>query len=274
MLKISQFARFGMVSVKALRFYDELGLLRPAQIDEETGYRNYRVEQLKRLNQILALKDLGFSLEQVKSILETGLGSDQIRLLLAQKQAELEEEFAMIGDRLERVRVRLRQLEQEGEMPEYEVVLKRVEPIRVASVRGVIPSMDLVTPTLIRLYDEVISHINAEGGRFAGPALDLWHEMGMKETDINVEAAMPISGELADGERVKVSTLPAVESMACVILHGDFSGMGKAHATVNEWIHANGYKHSGPGREVYLHYDRNGDTSQFVTEIQYPVEKV
>ena len=274
MLKISQFARFGMVSVKALRFYDELGLLRPAQIDEETGYRNYRVEQLKRLNQILALKDLGFSLEQVKSILETGLGSDQIRLLLAQKQAELEEEFAMIGDRLKRVRVRLRQLEQEGEMPEYEVVLKRVEPIRVASVRGVIPSMDLVTPTLIRLYDEVISHINAEGGRFAGPALDLWHEMGMKETDINVEAAMPISGELADGERVKVSTLPAVESMACVILHGDFSGMGKAHATVNEWIHANGYKHSGPGREVYLHYDRNGDTSQFVTEIQYPVEKV
>lgn len=274
MLKISQFARFGMVSVKALRFYDELGLLRPAQIDEETGYRNYRVEQLKRLNQILALKDLGFSLEQVKSILETGLGSDQIRLLLAQKQAELEEEFAMIGDRLERVRVRLRQLEQEGEMPEYEVVLKRVEPIRVASVRGVIPSMDLVTPTLNRLYDEVISHINVEGGRFAGPALDLWHEMGMKETDINVEAAMPISGELADGERVKVSTLPAVESMACVILHGDFSGMGKAHAAVNEWIHANGYKHSGPGREVYLHYDRNGDTSQFVTEIQYPVEKV
>lgn len=273
MLKISQFARFGMVSVKALRFYDELGLLRPAQIDEETGYRNYRVEQLKRLNQILALKDLGFSLEQVKSILETGLGSDQIRLLLAQKQAELELEFARIGDRLERVRVRLRQLEQEGEMPEYEVVLKRVEPIRVASVRGVIPSMDLVTPTLNRLFDEVVSHINANGEKFAGPGLDLWHEMGMKETDINVEAAIPISGELADGERVKVSTLPAVDSMACVILHGDFSGMGKAHGAVNEWIRANGYKHSGPGREVYLHYDRNGDTSQFVTEIQYPVEK-
>jgi DNA-binding transcriptional MerR regulator len=65
MLKIGDFSRLSLASVKALRYYDELGLLRPARVDELTGYRYYSASQLTRLNRILVLKDLGLSLQQI-----------------------------------------------------------------------------------------------------------------------------------------------------------------------------------------------------------------
>jgi len=67
MLKIGDFARLGQVSVRMLRNYDELGLLTPAHIDQWTSYRSYTADQLARLNRIVALKGLGFSLEAVGS---------------------------------------------------------------------------------------------------------------------------------------------------------------------------------------------------------------
>ena len=259
MLKISQFAHIGMVSIKTLRYYDEQGLLQPPFVDEFSGYRYYEASQLAQLNSILSLKDLGFSLEQVRAVFKTGMEARQIRLLLGQKEEELVE----IN----------RELEEDGKMPDYEVVVKRVEAVRVASVMDMIPSFAVVNATFNRLFDEVIAYINANGGRFAGPALDLWLDAEMKDSDMNVQAAMPVAGDLPESERIKVLTLPAIETMACAIHHGDFSNIKSAHVAVHDWVNANGYNIAGPCREVYLTYDRNGDPAQYVTEIQYPIAK-
>ena len=273
MLKIGQFARIGMVTVKTLRFYDEEGLLQPVIVDEFSGYRFYSASQLVRLNSILALKDLGFSLEQVKSVLDSGREAGLIRTLLTQKEEELTRLREDLAERLLRVRVRLKQLEEEGEMPDFEVVVKRVDALRVVSVKDVIPSFDEVSVTFNRLFDEVIDHINKNGGKFAGPAFDLWLDTDMKDHDMSVQAGIPIDGNLPETDRLKLETLPTVENMACVIMHGDFSNIQKAHGAVHEWIHANNYQISGPCREVYLQYERHGDPSQYVTEIQYPISK-
>src|SRR5438046_710646 len=117
MLKISHFARIGRVSIKTLRYYDSVGLLKPARVDDLTGYRYYTSEQLPRLHHILALKDLGFSLQQIAEALRAGLAPGELQHLLCKKQAELEQRVREEQARLERVRARLRQIEQEGMRP-------------------------------------------------------------------------------------------------------------------------------------------------------------
>ncbi len=114
MYKIGEFAKAGQVTVKALRYYARLGLLRPGWVDRFSGYRYYTDDQLQRLNRILALKELGFSLEQVKLLLDENLQIDQLRNMLKMKQGELARQMEVERCRLEKVEERLHQIEHEG----------------------------------------------------------------------------------------------------------------------------------------------------------------
>jgi DNA-binding transcriptional MerR regulator len=89
MLKIGEFSKFGQVSVKTSRYYDSLGLLTPQMIDPITGDRYYSFDLLPRLNRILALKEFGFSLEQIDQLLNNDLTAEQLRGMLRLKQAEI-----------------------------------------------------------------------------------------------------------------------------------------------------------------------------------------
>src|SRR5688572_13818303 len=119
MLKIGDFSRISQVTVKALRYYDEIGLLRPVHVDDFTGYRYYAVDQLPRLNRILALKELGFTLEQIAAALSEGVTAEQLRGMLRLKRAEIQQRMQEEQDLLGRVEVRLQQIEQEGTMSAY-----------------------------------------------------------------------------------------------------------------------------------------------------------
>ena len=117
MLKIGDFSRLGQVSVRTLHHYDQRGLLKPAEIDDGSGYRFYSVDQLPRLNRILALKDLGFSLDQIGHLVEGNFPAERLRGMLTLKQAEIERQLTEGRARLARVEARLRQIENEGESP-------------------------------------------------------------------------------------------------------------------------------------------------------------
>jgi DNA-binding transcriptional MerR regulator len=271
--RIGEFSRLSLVSVKALRYYDELGLLKPARVDEWTGYRYYSTNQLARLNRVLVLKDMGLSLEQIALLLDNEPTPDQIRGMLRLKQAEISQQLIEGQARLQRIEAWLQAFEKEAIMPAYDVILKSVAPLRVASIRGVAPSMEQIGPTLDRLFDQVVGYISQHGATPVGPGITLYHTVGSSETDISVEACMPFNGSLNNGEQVKVSELPAVETMASVIHHGPFSTLSQAYSAILSWIEANGYRVSGPNRELNLEYERGGDQSKYVSEIQFPVEK-
>ena len=273
MFKIGDFSRLSMVSVKALRYYDERGLLRPARVDEETGYRYYSASQLMRLNRILALKDMGLSLEQVALLLDQEPSPDQIRGMLRLKQIELHQQLIEGQARLIRIEAWLHAFEQEVTMPAYDVILKKVEPIRVAQSRGTAPDMEQIGPTLDRLFDQTFTYISQHGASVTGPAVTVYYDPEFRERDVNVGACMPIGGPLSDGEQVKVVELPAFETVASVIHHGSFSTISQAYNAILKWIEANGYHITGPTRELNLEYERGGDQSRFVTEVQFPVEK-
>src|SRR5215216_1294862 len=103
MIRIGDFSKLSRVSVKTLRFYDEMCLLKPIEVDRITGYRYYEFDQLPRQHRILALKDLGFSLEEIGRLLEGDLSTEQMRGMLKLRQAEIRQ----------RVELWLRQIEQE-----------------------------------------------------------------------------------------------------------------------------------------------------------------
>ena len=273
MFKIGDFSKLSMVSVKALRYYDERGLLKPAWVDACTGYRYYSASQLSRLNRILVMKDMGLSLEQIALLLDKELTPDQIRGMLQIKQIELQQQLIEGQAQLTRIEAWLQAFEQEATMPAYDVVLKNVAPLQVAQIRGIAPTFEQLGPTLNHLFDQVMEYINQQGATCVGPATTLYYDSEFCDRDIHVGACMPFNGSLRDSEQVKVETLPAVEMMASVIHHGSFSTMNQAYNAILKWIETNGYQICGPNRELNLEYERGGDQSKFVTKLQFPVTK-
>ena len=275
MLKISDFSKLSLVSVKALRYYDERGLLKPARVDPSTGYRFYSASQLTRLNRILAMKDMGLDLSQIALLLDQEPTPDQIRGMLRLKQVELHQQLEEGQARLARIEAWLQAFEQEATMPAYDVVIKSVVALRVAQARGVAPKMEQpeLGITLGRLFAEVMGSITQQGATIVGPGITLYYDLEYREREISVGACLAFEGSLFESEQVKVVELPAVETMASVIHHGSFSTMHQAYNAILPWIEANGYHISGPNRELNLEFESGGDESTFVTEIQFPVEK-
>jgi len=270
MLKIGDFAKLTRLSVQTLRYYDELGLLKPVEVDRYSGYRYYAYDQLPRLNRVLALKDLGLSLEQVAQVLAEDLPAAELRGMLRLKKAELHEHVQDELARLERVEARLRQIEQENTMPNYDIVLKKVEPIRVAGVRDFIPAY----PQQGHLWDELETYLQQQKVAPSGACFTIYHA---DEPRIDAEVCEPLSSAMPDGGRVKVHSLPGVEMAASVVHHGPFTTIGEAYQAIGKWIEVNGYRCIGPVREIYLREpQRPGDQNdaETVTEVQFPVEKV
>ncbi len=283
MLKIGEFAWLSQVTVETLRHYDRLGLLKPDHLDQFTGYRYYSLAQLPRLNRILALKDLGLSLEEVARMLYQQVKPDEIRSILASQQAELEREIQEAQRRLARVDARLRQIDMEGKMPEHEVLLKTIEAQWLASRREKIANwdQDVFGPTLTRMFGEVGECLEQQGVERVGAGFALYHEnqfihISASRQDPDVEAALPIAKPIAESHLVKVRQLPKTE-VAYVVHHGSFGGLSLARQAIFAWIEANGYRRAGPIREVYLHFDpdhqANQDSPRHITEVQFPVEK-
>jgi DNA-binding transcriptional MerR regulator len=134
LLKIGEFSQISQVPIKTLRYYDEIGLFCPACTDSETGYRYYSVEQLARVHQIMALKDIGLSLEQITALINENLSTEQIRGMLRLKKSEIQEQVQDAERALSLVEFRLRMIEAEDNFPELPVVLKPLESLQVLSI--------------------------------------------------------------------------------------------------------------------------------------------
>ncbi len=269
MIKIGDFSKISQVTVKALRYYDEVGLLKPVEVDRYTGYRYYTFEQLTRLNRILALKDLGFSLEEISRLLEQSLPVAELRGMLRMKQSELREHVRAEMERLERVENRLKQLEKENMMSNYDIVVKKIEPVLVAGVRDVIPCY----PEQGHLWDKLETYLRLKGGIPTGPCFTLYHA---DEPEIDAEVCEPLNSPVPAGGAVQVHELPAVEQMASVIHHGPFTTLGEAYGALIHWSEENGYRITGPAREIYLKTPAipgNQNDPNTVTEVQFPIQK-
>jgi effector-binding domain-containing protein len=270
MFKIGDFSRLSRISVKALRYYDEIGLLKPVRVDEFTGYRYYSADQFPRLNYIVALKDTGLSLEEIATLINNSLDPAQMRDIFILTQAELRQRLQEEQKRLEQVENLLKQIEKEGKMPDYKVVVKKVEPQIVASMRGILPAYGEVG----QFYGEIFKHL-AKKMIFkpSAPTMLICYDNEYKEKDVDVEVCVPIKKSIPGSDKVKVYELPEIEA-ACIIHKGPYEKFSEAYGALMAWTEKTGYQVAGPSRELYITspYDTK-DTSKYVTEIQFPVQK-
>jgi DNA-binding transcriptional MerR regulator len=265
--KIGDFSRLSQVSVKALRYYDEMGLLKPRQVDETTGYRYYSADQLPLMNRILALKDLGLNLDQIAKVLQEELSPEQLRGMLRLKQAEIQQRMQVDALLLARMEIRLKQIEQEGHVPDHEVAIKKLPPQTIMSVRKVIPNYASVT----QLWDILCPLFDSKGIRVAGPPFEICHDQEYREHDVDVELGVPLAQPAEPVDGTIVRELPGIETAACLVHQGPYEGLMQAYQTLGAWIQAHGYRISGPSREIYLSGPESGSPDSYVTEIQMPV---
>jgi DNA-binding transcriptional MerR regulator len=269
-LKIGEFARVNQVSVATLRYYDQCGLLKPTELDPETGYRYYALDQLPRLNRILALKDLGFPLDQIARLLEEDLSLEQLQGMFKLKQVQTQQMIDTEQIRLTRIAARLRQIEQEGKMPTYEVLLKQIDAVLVASFRGILP----VDRGFNQSYDNVAAYLDQQHVQSGLPTLLLWSRSEQRDDGlyIDMETALPLSTPLPGNEQIIVRTLPG--SLVAYAIHtGDDLSLGQAFAALYRWLKDNRYQIVGPVRQVRLRYGERMNPNQYVTEVQFPVAK-
>jgi DNA-binding transcriptional MerR regulator len=277
MIKIGEFSRLVHVSVPTLRYYDQVGLLKPVEIDRFSGYRYYSTSQLPRLHRILALKGLGFSLEQIAKVLDEGLTPEQMRGMLRLRHAQISQQLVEVQSQLVEVEARLRQIEREEQLSTYDVILKNVEPLLVASVRTVLPNHSAVGALFGEVYEALAPYVSEALGPHpeeGGQTLVLWYDTEYKEQAVDGAAAFMLRCRVPESGRVKVHELPAA-TMAAAVHHGSYNTIGEAHEAILTWIEANGYRIVGPDRELNLYHTMpiRLDDPSYVTELQYPVEK-
>lgn len=171
MFTIGDFARHGRVSVRMLRHYDAIGLLRPAHVDQSSGYRFYEAAQLSRLNRIVALKGLGFTLQQVRTILDEDISVEELRGMLRLRRAELQAALAEAASGLAQIEARLRSIENEGSMPQDDVVIRQLPAVQLAELSAMATSFSPgeTGPLIGRLFDELRLRLSSAGVAAAGP---------------------------------------------------------------------------------------------------------
>ncbi|MEU9111578.1 MerR family transcriptional regulator [Streptomyces sp. NPDC048483] len=272
MFTIGDFARHGRVSVRMLRHYDATGLLRPAHVDPATGYRYYTAAQLARLNRVIALKDLGFTLQQVRDIVEEKVTTEELRGMLRLRRAELETAMVAAGARLVQVETRLRAIESEGHMPMNDVVIKSVPAMRVAELTATAASFEPadIGPVIGPLYDELFQRLDAAGITPTGPGVASYEDSPEGEGRIRVHAAVQVSAPLQEGA-VRILDLPPLDQAATLVHRGSMDAVLPTAQALARWIDGNGYRSAGYPREINLECPENRDN--WVTELQAPVTR-
>ncbi|MEU1503681.1 MerR family transcriptional regulator [Kitasatospora sp. NPDC005748] len=276
MFNIGDFAKHGRVSVRMLRHYDAIGLLHPARVDPVSGYRSYEAAQLARLNRVIALKDLGFTLQQVRAVLDERVDAAELRGMLRLRQAELAAAMAADAQRLARVEARLRTIESEGTMPAQDVVVKRVPSVRVAELSAVAAGYEPedIGPVIGPLFQELCRRLAEAGVAEAGPSVARYEDIPEGDGAVLIRVAVPVGATVSGAAEhgFEVVDLPEIPEAATIVHRGSMDDALGAFQTLARFIDENGYRSTGYARELYL--ECPDAPADWVTEFQEPVVRL
>jgi DNA-binding transcriptional MerR regulator len=266
---IGEFGRLGGVSIRTLRHYDEIGLLPPAEVDPVTGYRSYSAKQLRQLNRIVALKDLGLTLGQIRQLLD-GITADELRGMLLLRRAELERQLQRQRHHLLGVEARLRHIAQEDDMPADDIVVKHVPPLGVVAIADI--AQGWATAELVPAVNRARVKFDQLGistlVKVSGPFM-LFYEQP-DDHEVTVHVALPVAEEPAQlPSPAQYRVLPGIEAAAAVRSGLAASIYPMVFQDLVAWVRAHGYEPHPPGRDIWINeVDDISEADQQVFESQ------
>ena len=268
MLKIGTFSKLSRISIRMLRHYDEIGLLRPTETDPETGYRYYRASQLREAGRIQALRDMGFGLASIAVLLEIR-DPAELERAFRQRSVELKAEINEAAYRLRLLDTAAQRLRKDGKTMDMNVTVKTIPARKAACLRMTLPSYDAEG-----MAWDILMRETAEQNLIPDdPCLCCvaFYDDEYKEADVDVEVQKTVKGDYRDTEHVRFCELPPVK-VASAVYNGSYAGLDEAMRGVAEWVSGNGYSIPAPIFCIYhVSPHETEDETKFVTEICYPI---
>lgn len=272
MFRIGEFSKFVRVSARMLRHYDKCGLFQPAEIDKMTGYRFYSAKQIPMLNQIIALRDNGFTVDEISEFLNHTDNSIYVEAMLKKKKAQVQEAILAETQKLERLSKMINDVKEERFGVMYDISIKEVPQIKVLSLRETIGDYSREYELWEKLYSIISEHKIKCSHK--GEIYSIYHDPEHKEQDVDMEVAIPYDGAPMNDVGIVFKTLVGIPCAATATYAGAYEEISSAMAALAEWIEENGYTVVGNMRGKGIRHPGNEQNPQnYLTEIQIPVEK-
>ncbi len=273
MFTVGEFSTLAQVSKRLLRYYDEIGLLIPVEVDPVTRYRYYSAEQMLDLNRILALKELGLSLDQIRQMLANEVSTKEMQGMLLLKRAEAEQTMQAELKRLRNIESRLQAIRNVETKQPLNVVIKEAPAQSVLNVRTIVDSFEEGLEIFSQIRQALpedkygLLYCICHNGDYVDYDLDL--EMGAI-VDMKQHAPVQLNGDL----QLCPGELPAAKTMATIVVKGALETIHTGYIEIGLWAENTGYHPAGIPRELTLQMASEADGSDLITEIQFPVEPV
>ena len=276
MFRIGEFSKIAQTPVSQLRYYDQIGLFQPEHTDQFTGYRYYQASQLPDLNRILAMKELGLTLEQIQHLVMDNVSAEEIRGMLSLKKAQVEQELHAQVERLRYIEARLRQVEQDGAMSLDDIVIKELPTQPFYSFRSTLSDVREAIGHRVEISRLLPGYIPQKK---LGHFMAMLHEDAFTIENTDVEMGFLLNDvideslKLSSGHMLSVRMLPHVEMAACVARVGGFENGYDSYGAVGRWLEVNNYQLAGPIREVFIVQAPPERMEEMVCEIQFPLTR-
>lgn len=268
-LKIGEFSKMMQVTVKTLRYYEQKGLLLPYEVDEWTGYRYYSIYQMQRLNIIRGLQQQGFTLEEIKELLEDGEQMPSIDQL-TQKIEETEHQLQLLIKRRSQL---LKWLDSHKQIKTMEKVsIQSLPEIIVASHREIIPNYDALGALCVNKIGPEMQRLGCKCPP-PGYCFTIEHNKEYRSTDLDIEYCEQVEEMGKDSNIIQFKHLPAVEKALCIKHIGGYERFHESFAEAFRYMEEKGYKPVGHTRICYIDGVWNKDNpEQWLSIIQIPIE--
>lgn len=266
MFRIGEFSKLSQVSVRMLRYYDEVGLLKPAYVQEETGYRLYNTAQIEQVNRIVFLRNTGFSVEEIKELIAEW-SSNKVKEALERRCDEIKIHIKEQEEHLGLIKTALKDLEEEKEQLSSQVIVKSVPSYNVFSLRRQVENYFCESSIWIALGQEVTRRKLPMDERTS--CFTIYHplEEGSPYVDIEV-CAVCKEPTYSEGE-FSYRQVEAVERAASVMVYGPFENINGVYQKVAKWLEENSqYTLTGESRQISHRGPQNeSDEMKYVTEL-------
>lgn len=270
MFKIGEFSRLTKVSVRMLRYYDGIGLFKPEVVDQFTGYRLYSASQIPELQKIILLRDMGFHVTEIASMLASWEPMAVTEALEAKRQEVLE----AIGRELQRVNkidTAIRDFQHDQIEVHYNIIVKEVPSYQILSLRERIPDYFCEG----RLWERLYAFVEAKRIELL-PGINnlaIFHEEGGMDGGVEVEAGVLVRRPGQDEGGFTYRETEAVADMACIMVYGPYENIGPAYRSFAYWLEGHQhYEMAGPTRQIcHIGSYNEADSGEFLTEVQTPI---